>query len=415
MNEARPHSPGRSPAAINAATLTEAQSGLLREELERILESHAFRTSRRSREFLRYVVEQTLRGHGEDLKERAIGVAVFDRPPAYDTGEDATVRVAANEVRKRLAQYAVDSPGRNVRIELPPGAYVPEFHLPTPEPSRESPEQTPARRLSRLWPALLTCVVLAGVALVLTLRPTPTPFDDFWAPVVSSSKTALVCMAHPALYHVSTRLQGAYRAGGYNDHPANAADGKAVPATLEPGDIVATDQYVGSGDAYAAALFSALLSRLDRPVQIRIGSDISFADLRASPAVLIGAYSNRWTMQSIADYRFGFGPHSVQDRAQPGKEWKLSTWTPDYRSPEDYAIVSRILRSYSGEPVVTAAGTTNVGTRAAAEFLTTPAYLNEALRSAPAAWQARNLQIVLHCKVIGSTPGPPTVVAMHFW
>lgn len=415
MNEARQQSAGRSPAAASAAALTEAQAGLIQGELDRILQSHAFRTSRRSREFLRHVVSETLRGHGEDLKERAIGVAVFDRPPNYDTGEDATVRVAANEVRKRLAQYSVDFPGRTVRIELPPGAYVPVFHLPASDPPGESAERLPARRFRRLWPAVILTGLLAGGSLYLILRPSPTPFDEFWAPVVSSSKPALVCMAHPALFHVSTRLQTLYRAGGFNDHPAHAKDGKSVAATLEPGDIVATDQYVGSGDAYAAALFAGLLSRLERPVQIRIGSDISFADLRASPAVLIGAYSNRWTMQSIADYRFGFGAHSVVDRAKPGKEWKLSSWTPDYRSTEDYAIVSRILRSYSGEPVVTAAGTTNVGTRAAAEFLTSPAYLNEVLRAAPSDWQSKNLQIVLHCKVIGSTPGPPTVVDMHVW
>jgi hypothetical protein len=188
-----------------------------------------------------------------------------------------------------------------------------------------------------------------------------------------------------------------------------------VAVELQPGDIVRTEQYVGGGDAYAAGLFAALLTRMQKPIQLRIGNDVSFSDLRSSPSVLIGAYSNRWTMQSNAEYRFGFGTHSVVDRASPGKEWKLVEITPDYRSPEDYAIVSRVLRSYSGEPVISAAGTTNVGTRAAAEYLTNPAYLNDALSKAPAGWQNKNLQLVLHCRVIGSTPGPPKVLAVHYW
>ena len=42
----------------------------IREELTRVLNSHEFRTSKRSQDFLRYVVENTLQGHIELLKER---------------------------------------------------------------------------------------------------------------------------------------------------------------------------------------------------------------------------------------------------------------------------------------------------------------------------------------------------------
>ncbi len=394
------------------------QAGTIREELHRILQSHAFKSSRRSQHFLQYVVENALAGHTDQLKERIIGVAVFDRAPAYDTGEDATVRVAANEVRKRLAQYQLEAPARDVRIELPPGSYLPEFRVLVPEAPLETraAQKEPAPRRASKWLATVaaTLVVLA-VAFVVSKRQPPTAFDDFWRPVTESPKPVLICMAHPVMFQVNNRLQDGYRAKGYNDRPANANDGKAVTIELQPGDIVRTEQYVGGGDAHAAGLFSALLARLEKPIQLRIGNDVSFSDLRSSPSVLIGAYSNQWTMQSNAEYRFGFGSHSVVDHGNPGKEWKLVSITPDYRSPEDYAIVSRVLHSYSGETLVTAAGTTNVGTRAAAEFLTSPAYLNEAMAKMPSGWQKKNLQLVLHCKVIGSTPGPPKVVAIHLW
>src|SRR3954471_20506521 len=98
-------SQGQSPGISSApgrGGLTEEQ---IREELNRVLASHEFRTSKRSQEFLRYVVDHTLKGQADTLKERNIGVDVFGRPVDYDPSEDATVRVKAGEVRKRLGLY----------------------------------------------------------------------------------------------------------------------------------------------------------------------------------------------------------------------------------------------------------------------------------------------------------------------
>ena len=62
------------------------------------------------------------------LKERTIGIEVFGRPTSYDPSDDATVRVKAGEVRKRLGLYYSDHGAHNpLRIELPSGAYVPDF------------------------------------------------------------------------------------------------------------------------------------------------------------------------------------------------------------------------------------------------------------------------------------------------
>ena len=78
---------------------------LVREELEAILSSTHFRTSRRYPAFLRHVVEASLDGRCEELKERVLGVEVFRRAPDYDTSTDPVVRASAGEVRKRIIQY----------------------------------------------------------------------------------------------------------------------------------------------------------------------------------------------------------------------------------------------------------------------------------------------------------------------
>src|ERR1700733_1311106 len=104
-----------------------SRSDLL-EQLERIVRSKHFRNSKRYPTFLRFVVEQTLAGKTEALKERTLGVDVFARPSHYDTNDDPIVRVTAGEIRKRIAQY-YQEPGHEdeLRIDLPLGSYVPHF------------------------------------------------------------------------------------------------------------------------------------------------------------------------------------------------------------------------------------------------------------------------------------------------
>ena len=122
----------------------------VREELNRLLESPAFRTSKRSREFLEYVVEHTINGPAGALKERSIGVELFQLPQDFDTGQRTIVRVTANEVRKKLAQHyhAGNTPYHQVSIELPPGSYSAEFRWEAPPVETRVPEmrvaETPA-------------------------------------------------------------------------------------------------------------------------------------------------------------------------------------------------------------------------------------------------------------------------------
>jgi hypothetical protein len=396
---------------MNGAKSNGAPRAAVEQELNRVLQSPHFRTSRRSQQFLRYVVEHTLTGQDDHLKERAIGAAIFDRAPDYDTGEDASVRVAANEVRKRLAQYQIETPPPEVRIEVPAGGYHAEFHWVAPA---SLPAADPAPSGGRWWRWAAACLVLAlaAGASTLLLRSSPAPetvFDQFWRPLVNSREPVLICLANPMVYLLADPLPPLLPGG---ERPSSPAD----PRDLDRrGILESPDQYVGVGDAYAASHFAALFSKLGKPAQVRIGNEVSFADLRDSAAVLIGAYSNRWSMQMNAEYRYGFARYSIVDRQEPDRVWRLGNLRPGYRSDEDYLLISRILTGYSGEPVVMAAGITHAGTQAAGELLTRPDALEAILRDAPPDWYRKNLQLVLHCKVVGLTPRPPTLVASHYW
>jgi tetratricopeptide (TPR) repeat protein len=100
----------------------------IRRELNLILKSKAFRQVDRLQRLLTFVVEETLSGRGDVLKEYPIGVDVFGKQSSFDPRMDPIVRVQARRLRIRLATYYRDEGyGDEIIIELPKGGYTPTF------------------------------------------------------------------------------------------------------------------------------------------------------------------------------------------------------------------------------------------------------------------------------------------------
>ena len=161
-----------------------------REELEaqlaRIGASNAFARAERMSRFLRFVVEQSFDGTRNDLKEYAVGLAVFDRPASFDPQTDSVVRGGARRLRAMLLDYYA-GPGRldPIRIELPKGTYVPVFS-PGPAAAAEgaaaletepvrSPDGKSALRHGRNLLLLATAGLMAAVAAWVLLARQPVP------------------------------------------------------------------------------------------------------------------------------------------------------------------------------------------------------------------------------------------------
>jgi len=100
----------------------------IRAELERVLASKGFASAGRISKLLRYVVEKTLAGESDQLKEYAVGVEVFERDEKYDPRLDSIVRVEAGRLRSKLDEYYNNhGAGSDLRIGLPRGGYVATF------------------------------------------------------------------------------------------------------------------------------------------------------------------------------------------------------------------------------------------------------------------------------------------------
>ena len=87
------------------SALTAPSEREVREQIERITSSLAFRTSDRLKHFLAFVSGQVLQGKADNLKEYAVGVQVFGRETAFDPRTDPVVRVQGRGDRGRLERY----------------------------------------------------------------------------------------------------------------------------------------------------------------------------------------------------------------------------------------------------------------------------------------------------------------------
>lgn len=424
----------------------------IRKELEQILQSKPFRTSRQCRDLLHYIVEHSLDGHASDLRERIVGIEVFGRSPDYDTAEDPVVRMRAADVRKRLAQfYQAEKPGP-LHIELKPGAYRANFRIaalpqlevpgaavsePTDALQVQPPEQKieqlavsqntlriePTRRaravVARWVGAVIVIVALCFLTLALRFWTNRTTAQSrFWAPVLQRHEPVLIYTGTNVAYRFTPGYLEHYR----QEHGLDRQNGPEFFPNLPKGaairsdDLVAVENtFITTGDLAASVQVASLLKGWTQQFVLRSGSDLSMSELRNAPAVFIGGFNNHWTLATTDPLPLSFRDGtSIVDRANPAQRWTIGA--DNHGEPtEDFALISRVLHSSTGGPALVISGIGSYGTQAAAEFISSPEKMNELLRSAPPGWEDKNMQAVLRINVVGYTPMKVEVAKTCFW
>lgn len=101
-----------------------------RAELKSVLASPHFLRAPKLARLLSYLCERLFAGEAGQIKEYSIGLEVFGRGESFDQNSDSIVRVEANRLRKRLAEYyAAEGASHGLQIAIPVEQYVPEFEL----------------------------------------------------------------------------------------------------------------------------------------------------------------------------------------------------------------------------------------------------------------------------------------------
>ena len=411
-----------------------------------ILQSGPFKSSKQSQQLLQYIVQQTAKGHHDLLKERIIGAQVFGRRADYDTNDDPIVRTRAGDVRKRLAQYYLGE-GRDsaVRIEISPGSYHATFvespslsavnTLPSERQSRTAsnhvvsdrpavnPEKIEPFKTRRLSKCIWITTVVAAIAVAagaFVLLPKTEPIEVFWQPLLDAKKPVLIYSGANAVYMLSGDFMDRYK----STHRVSSLEQKGqefvVPLSsdirISAADLVPyKNEFVTLGDLSANVRVAALLTLHKKSFDMRSGEDVAFSDLHESPSLLIGAFNNKWTLELTGDLPFTFDRGlTIRDTSDGTRSWTPSI-TPEGNETMDYAIVTRIPHSKSDQPLITIAGITQSGTRAAADFITSPQLLNDLLKDAPKDWKSKSMQVILQTKVENNIPTSPVVVATKYW
>jgi hypothetical protein len=411
-------------SATATTTFTNEERTAIQEQLERLLSNSHFNQSRRFPSFLRFVIDQALLGQTDLLKERTLGIEIFGREADYDTASDPIVRVTATEIRKRIAQY-YQEPGHEteLRLTLPAGSYVPQFHWPqaakessqaltvtAPPPAVSVPveplqvETVPIR--TRTWlrrPATavaLAVILVSAAAMYLWRSAQRSPFDFFWGPLVKSNEPVLFCVADQTHYSTITLR--------------DAADPTRQTQLSDNLTAIIID------DLNPIVRVAGLLQSNGKKYTLKGEGTTNLMDLRNGPTVFVGAFDNAWTLRLTAPLRYHFAVNremtdfGIVDSTKPGQPgWVVNRsqqmTTNNYR---DFAIVARFTDSTTGKLAVIIAGVARGGTRVATEYLTDPADLAQLER---AAGGKKNMEVVLSTRIIDGEPGSPKVEASYFW
>lgn len=403
-------------------------------ELAVVLASPHFCNSKRYPALLQYIVEATLDGRSESLKERTLGIEVFDRLPSYDTNSDTVVRYTAGEVRKRLSLYYHELEQKPaVQIYLPSGSYVPEFILEEPEdhhgdsahPSLSadshsdwplhpnSPEHPDAHgaaphavavsagapsasRWSRTIPwlivaALVVALVYAGAWKYQAAHPY-TPLDDFWSPVLHNQKNVVICSG--VVVFNQNAFSGVITAGRDTEYP-----------------------FVSFQGASSIALLSGLAAKNGASTQLQDAASIPLTALRDQPVIYLGAYNNPWTIRLLEPLPFHFAPEtdaSIVDRDHPNVHWERDRSLP-YSGADDYGLIARFRDTTTGRWVMVVAGLGRNGSEAAADFVTSPRYMQLLRDRVGSDFAAHSVEVILKVNVIEGKTGAPSISAIRVW
>jgi hypothetical protein len=403
---------------------------ILREHLREIIASPAFKGSRRSQQFLQHIVEKTINGQTHEVKERSLGVDLFARSPSYDTGEDAIVRVTASDVRKRLHQFYSET-RFDIRIDLPSGSYVPEFHrvaaavpipfVPAHAPTTANPRAGIRRPILYVMAGLgIACLLLLLSRESLTSRLSPEKVLP-WSTILHRDRQIQVILSDPNLVVTQELLKFRVSLSDYAnrkfgpDQQSHDPVAQRALSLLRGADVASVDVGIVLNIGRLARL-AQVRTRTARSLQLRdFQTDDDF--------VLLGSpRSNPWggLYQDQTDFDFIYDESQRQEvvrnkRVQKGELPGYVPTAKGWDTGRAYAIVAFMKNPGQAGHILLLAGTNAEGTEAAGRFATDVELLSSALRKygIDPNGPTRPFEVLLEVRTMAGSPSALAVVACH--
>jgi hypothetical protein len=446
----------------------------LLQHLKEIVEGPAFKGSHRSAQFLKYIVEQSVAGKFDLLKERMIGVELFGRSPSYDTGEDAIVRVTASDVRKRLLQhYGRNGTSCDFRLHLPSGSYIPEIvhdwdsdvgypdatahhhqveikahdlildredapaaqtqqasdAIPSPVPHLDTAPVQSSRK--RQWLLLGVALVILNIAFwgiswsrssrtVTTLDPVLP-----WSAFFSSPHVTHLITSDPNIVVIQEITGSRLTVSDYANHEYILEPNKLTPEEIRLCHrILWGDDSAAAIDPPITASIAALASASSKRIDVRPARGIQLADLKTDDNfIFLGSpRSNPWSalFSNELDFRFVFDNATNQEIIQNAhpRKGELSAYVPTamgWATGQSFAIVGFVQNLDQNGQVLLLAGANGEGTEAAGRLVTDPDRLANALHGCGIhpGGPLKHFEILLRLSTMAGSPTNVNVIACH--
>jgi hypothetical protein len=408
--------------------VTDAEPRLV--EIDRLVNSHTLHGSESLCKLLRYLADHAIRRPGVALKEYQIATEVFGRPSDFDPQLDSLVRVQAGRLRSKIAEY-YSSEGTHdpILVELPKGTYALAFHPPTAsaktilqdmqerEEGKSSSRPDKSSRAVVILSILLTLAMVSIAALmagrITTNVPSkvdesaPAAYRVFWHAFVAGPDAPWVIFSNGAFV-------GRPEIGLRYFNPAR--DSRET----------ITDNYTGVGEVLAVYNLNQVFAQLHHQIRVKRGSLFSLDDAQNNNLIFVGSPVENLSLLDIpSTHHFVFqratsGPRNgdlaivnVHPRAgEPKMLFASRSGTPLI---EDYAIVGLVPGMNSARSVLILAGTTTMGTQAAAEYVCRQDSLEQLLLRLSVAENGvlKPFEAILHVKIARGVPVATDLIALR--
>jgi len=438
------------------------------EQVERLLRSRALQNSESLKALLNYIAAKVIEAQDSQIKEYTIAVEVFGRGKDFNASIDSLVRVQAKRLRDKVKEYyETEGKADKVIIAIPKGHYSPVFTYRQEEPlsvpgeHSEDPVQSPPFEAQLTQPApvvrplfnvrsghymLLAAASLLAIASVSLavwnralrrqadaehmVQSAGAVYGSAWDPFTKSTSPTLVILSNPPLF----RFANAADPDGVvknaiemkPEQYARAAETlKDRFVAKQPGKlklVFAPREYTGVGEAVGLYRVAELLKSAGTTVRFKQSRTVSAEDLKANNVVILGSvWANVWSgkIPIKEDFEHTLAATIRNNNPAAGERTEYS---PRFNGAtgdlvEDYALVTVRPGLTDENTVMVLAGIESEGTQGAAEFVTSPEYLNvlnQRLKEASGNGSPpKYYQALLKVDVDNGIPTTVTILAVH--
>jgi hypothetical protein len=421
-----------------------------RAQVERIFQSKTFRSSDVLRHLLSYLVDASIAGTADDLKEYTVAVDALGRPSSYDPRQESAVRMQVGRLRQKLTEYyrtegaddpiVVDLPKGGFRVVFEPRQAVFEQVPIADSPVGEIPASGWQRREKALAIALAAALAAFALAaffaihfrqtdLALTKASTAEPvvpwtpeIQQLWEPILSSNRPLVVCIATPlAVLIPGYGFVREFAVNDWEDVPKSKGIA-ALKEALHAGTVQPTFGYTGVGTASAALLLGQFLGARQKSLVVTRANLLSLPELMEENVVFLGPLTGDREIRALrVDQEILLEPDGIRNlhprAGEPAFVPEATGAPPSRKGGEDsldtYSLISRVPGLRGKGQILSLSGNQISSVMAGAQALTDPSVakmLVSKLRKSDGSIP-RYFQVVLRVR---SMDGVPTEITYMF-